>query len=137
MESLVVDSNIFVASFLVNEEKHQQALEYINGLERGDFTFHLPMLANVEVTSAIRRRATRNWVGLVSTWKLSVSDWERDGLLIMYPLDRVRMDKASDIAIQYRLRGLDCLFAELALELDVPIKTFDKELLERFPTASE
>jgi len=137
LESLVVDSNIFVASFLVNEEKHQQALEYINGLERGDFTFHLPMLANVEVTSAIRRRATRNWVGLVSTWKLSVSDWERDGLLIMYPLDRVRMDKASDIAIQYRLRGLDCLFAELALELDVPIKTFDKELLERFPTASE
>lgn len=137
MESLVVDSNIFVASFLVNEEKHQQALEYINGLERGDFTFHLPMLANVEVTSAIRRRATRNWVGLVSTWKLSVSDWERDGLLIMYPLDRVRMDKASDIALQYRLRGLDCLFAELALELDVPIKTFDKELLERFPTASE
>ena len=137
MESRVVDSNIFVASFLVNEEKHQQALEYINGLERGDFTFHLPMLANVEVTSAIRRRATRNWVGLVSTWKLSVSDWERDGLLIMYPLDRVRMDKASDIALQYRLRGLDCLFAELALELDVPIKTFDKELLERFPTASE
>ena len=137
MESLVVDSNIFVASFLVNEEKHQQALEYINGLERGDFTFHLPMLANVEVTSAIRRRATGNWVGLVSTWKLSVSDWERDGLLIMYPLDRVRMDKASDIALQYRLRGLDCLFAELALELDVPIKTFDKELLARFPTASE
>ena len=137
MESLVVDSNIFVASFLVNEEKHQQALEYINGLERGDYTFHLPMLANVEVTSAIRRRATRNWVGLVSTWKLSVSDWERDGLLIMYPLDRVRMDKASDIALQYRLRGLDCLLSELALELDVPIKTFDKELLERFPTASE
>ena len=66
-----------------------------------------------------------------------MSDWERDGLLIMYPLDRVRMDKASDIALQYRLRGLDCLFAELALELDVPIKTFDKELLERFLTASE
>lgn len=137
MESLVVDSNIFVASFLVNEEKHQQALAYINGLERGDYTFHLPMLANIEVTSAIRRRATRNWVGLVSTWKLSVADWERDGLLIMYPLDRDRMDKACDIALQYGFSGQDSIFAQLALELDVPIKTFDKEILERFPTASE
>lgn len=121
----------------MNEEKHQQALEYINGLERGDYTFHLPMLANVEVTSAIRRRATRNWIGLVSTWKLNVSDWERDGLLILYPLDRDRMDKASGIALQYRLRSLDCIFAQLALELNVPIKTFDQELLTRFPTASE
>ena len=133
----MIDSNIFVASFLVNEEKHQQALEYINGFERGEYTFHLPMLANIEVTSAIRRRATRNSVTLVFTWKQNVLDWERDGSLIMYPLDRDRMDKAADIALQYGLRGSDCVFAELALELDVPIKTFDKELLERFPTASE
>ena len=121
----------------MNEEKHQQALAYINGLERGDYTFHLPMLAKIEVTSAIRRRATRNWVVLVSTWKQNVADWERDGSLIMYPLDRDRMEKAVDIASQYRLRGQDCVFAELALALDVPIKTFDKELLDRFPAASE
>ena len=137
MESLVIDSSIFVSSFLVNEEKHQQAREYINGLERGDYTFHLPMLANLEVTSAIRRRATRSWVGLVSTWKLSVSDWERDGLLIMYPLDRDRMDRAIAVALQYRFRAQDSIFTQLAVELDIPIKTFDKEVLERFPTASE
>ena len=137
MVSLVVDSNIIVASFLVNEEKHQQAQEYFNRLERGDYTFHLPMLANIEVTSAIRRRAARNWVGLVSTWKQNVADWEQDGSLVMYPLDRDRMDKATDIALQYGFRGQDCVFAELALELDVPLKTFDKELLVRFPTASE
>ena len=58
-------------------------------------------------------------------------------MLILYPLDRDCMDKAVDIAQLYRLRGLDCVFAELALDLDVPIKTFDKELLDRFPTASE
>ena len=137
MEILVVDSSVIVASFLVDEEKHQQAQEYINGLERGEYVFHLPMLANIEVTSAIRRRATRNLVTLVSTWKQNVSDWERDGLLILYPLDRDRMDKAADIALLYGLKGSDCVFAELDLELDVSIKTFDKELLIRFPTASE
>ncbi|MCH8892115.1 MAG: type II toxin-antitoxin system VapC family toxin [Chloroflexi bacterium] len=137
MESIVVDSSIIVASFLANEKNHQHALEYINGLERGDYTFHLPMLASIEVTSAIRRRATRNWIALVSTWNKSVADWERDDMLIMYPLDRDRMNKASDIAARYGFRAQDCIFAELALELNVPFKTFDKELLERFPTASE
>ena len=137
METLVVDSSVIVASYLVDEEKHQQAQEYINGLEWREYVFHLPMLANIEVTSAIQRRTTRNAMALVSTWKRNVADWERDGLLILYPLDRDRMEKASDIALLYRLRGLDSVFAELALELDIPIKTFDKELLERFPTASE
>ena len=73
---------------------------------------------------------------LASTWKQNLADWERGGSLIMYPLDRDRMDKAADIALRYRLRGLDCVFAELASELDVPFKTFDKDVLERFPTAS-
>lgn len=137
MESLVIDSNIFVASFLVNEDKHQQAQQYINGLERGDYTFHAPMLVNVEVTSAIRRRAIRNWIMLASIWKQNVVDWERDGSLILYPLDRDRMDGAAGVALQYGFSGQDSVFAQLALELDVPIKTFDKELLDRFPTASE
>lgn len=127
---------MIVASFLANEANHQRALEYINGLERGDYIFHLPMLANIEVTSAIRRRTTHNWIALVSAWVRSVADWERDGLLIMYPLDRDRMNKASGIALQYGFRAQDCIFAELALELDIPIKTFDQELLERFPAAS-
>ena len=133
----MIDSNIFVSSFLVNEEKHQQALEYINGLESGDYTFHLPMLANVVVTSAIRRRATRNWVGLVSTWKQSVADWERDGLLIMYPLDRDRMDRAVTVAQRDRLRGADSVIAALAEELDMPLKTFDNEIIARFSQASQ
>ena len=137
MDSLVIDSSIFVASFLVNEENHQEALEYINGFERGGYTFHLPMLAVIEATSAIRRRAQRNWMTLASTWKQNLADWERGGSLIMYPLDRDRMDKAADIALRYRLRGLDCVFAGLAFELEIPLKTFDEEILTRFPQASE
>lgn len=136
MVSIVIDSSVIAASFLVDEENHQQALKYINGLEGGDYTFHLPMLAIIEVTSAIRRRDIRNWIALVSTWKKSVADWEQGGLLTIYPLNRDRMNKAADIAAQYGFRAQDCIFAELALELDIPIKTFDRELLARFPTAS-
>ena len=137
MESIVVDSSIIVASFLVDEERHQQALEYINGLEQGDYAFHLPMLAIIEVASAIRRRTIRNWIVLASTWKQNVADWERDGSLILYPLNRDRLELAVTIAQRDRLRGADSVVAALAEELDFPLKTFDNELLNRFPAASQ
>ena len=136
MEPLVVDSNIIVASFLENEQHHDQAQEYIDGLERGDYIFHLPTLANVEVTSAIRRRAEHNWMALIAAWMQNVADWEQAGTLILYPLDRNRMDHALDIALRYRLKGSDCVFAGLAEELGIPIKTFDQEVLDRFPLAN-
>ena len=60
MERIVVDSNIIVSSFLVQEDFHQRAQIYINGLERGDYIFHLPMLVVVEVMAAISRQAPRD-----------------------------------------------------------------------------
>ena len=125
-----------MASFLENEQHHGQAQQYIDGLEQGDYIFHLPTLANVEVTSAIRRRAERNWMALVATWKQNVADWEQAGSLVLYPLDRNRMDHASDIALRYQLTGSDCVFAGLAEELGIPIRTFDQEILGRFPLAN-
>lgn len=120
----------------MREDKPHRALEYINGLERGDYIFHLSMLTNIEMTSAIRRRATRNWVGLVSIWKQNVANWERDGLLFMYPPDRDRMDIVVTVAQRERLKGADSVVAALAEELGMPIKTFDAKILDRFPTAS-
>lgn len=136
MEPLVVDSNVIVASFLENEQHHGQAQQYIDGLEQGHYIFHLPTLANVEVTSAIRRRAERNWMALVATWKQNVADWEQADTLVLYPLDRNRMDHASDIALRYQLKGSDCVFARLAEELGMTVTTFDQEILDRFPLAN-
>lgn len=135
MEPLVVDSSIIVASFLANERHHDQARGYIDGLERGGYIFHLPTLAEVEVTSAIRR-SEKNWMALVAAWRQNVIDWEQDGILFLYPLDRDRMERASGIAVRYLLRGSDSVFAALAEEMDIPIKTFDQEILDRFPSAN-
>ncbi len=63
-------------------------------------------------------------------------DWEQDGILFLYPLDRDRMERASGIAVRYLLRGSDSVFAALAEEMDIPIKTFDQEILDRFPSAN-
>jgi predicted nucleic acid-binding protein len=136
MEQIVVDSSIIVASFLESEDSHQRGLEYINSLENGDYIFHLPMIVVVEVTAAIRRRALRSWQTFLSVWKQNIMDWERDGKVVLYPLDRDRMDRSVNIAQRHRLRGSDAVIAALAEELDMPLRTFDTEILARFSGAS-
>ena len=131
-----MDSNVIVASFLVSEARHDIARQYINGLENGDYVFHLPMLVVVEVTSVIARRALKNRVAFLTTWQQNILDWEQDGKLLLYPLDRDRMDRALTIAQRDRLKGPDSVIAALAEELDMPVRTFDGEILERFLRAS-
>lgn len=136
MEQIVVDSNVIVASFLDWEHFHQRGQSYINGLAGGDYTFHLSMLVVVEVTSAISRRAQMGRQALFMTWKQNVADWQRDGKIALYPLDRGRMENASNVAESHRLRGPDAVIAALAEELALPLKTFDNEVLNRFSGAS-
>ena len=136
MEPIVVDANLIVASFLEREEFHQRSSTYIDGLERGDYIFHLPMLVIVEIVSAISRQAQKNRLALLARVKQSLSAWEATGKSILYPLDHDRMDNAARVAEEHRLRGADCVVAALADELRMPLKTFDLQIIARFPQAS-
>ena len=137
MESIVVDSNILIASFLEQDRFHQRSQQYIDGLERGDYTFHLPMLVIVEVIAAIRRQTQGNRrQALLLRAKKSLHDWEIDNRIILYTLDRLRMENAIIVAEQYALEGADSIIAALAEELDLPLKTFDTGIWDRFMRAS-
>jgi predicted nucleic acid-binding protein len=136
MERLVVDSNILAASFIEGDEFHERSQQYIIGLENSNYIFHLPMLVIVEVIATISRRAQRNRQALLVRAQKSLTEWEDNGKIILYPLDRERMEISIIIADQNRLRGADSVIAALAEELDVPVKTFDQEILARFLKAS-
>ena len=137
MESIVVDSSILVASFLEHEEKHQQAAEYIGGLQRGDYIFHLPMLVIAEVFAAISRQSTANRLALLARAGQSLRAWEQSEKISLYPLDRGRLELSVTITQRDRLRGADSVVAALAEELGMPLKTFNREILTRFSQASE
>jgi len=140
LESIVVDSSVIVDSFLVEEENHQRALEYISGLERGDYAFNLPMLVITEVVSAINRRTTINRLPFFHTLaraSQSMKEWEQSGKVLLYPLDRNRLDLSVTIAQRDRLRGAESVVAALAEELEMTLKTFDGEIFQRFPAASK
>jgi predicted nucleic acid-binding protein len=136
VEHLVVDTNIIAASFLESEEFHERAKGYIDALEGGDSMFHLPMLVAVEVMAVISRRPQRFRQALLLTWRQNLIDWERDGKLALYPLDRDRMERSLDTADHYKLRGSDSIIAALSQELSLPLKTFDQEILARYLQAS-
>ena len=136
MEQVVVDTNILVASFLEADTLNQQAQPYLLGLEAGDYTFHLPMLVVVEVVAVIGRRVEQGRQALLARARKSLADWERDGKIALYPLDRDRMEHAATVAQQSRLYGADAVIAALAQELTVSLRTYDNDILQKFAQAS-
>jgi predicted nucleic acid-binding protein len=136
MEQVVIDSSVLVAYLLESDEFHQRSRHYIDGLEKGDYTFHLPMLVAVEVMASASRRPQRNHLAIINAWRQTLLDWERDGKVVLYRLNRDRMDRSVNIAQQHRLRGADSVIAGLAEELDILLKTFDVVILGRFLRSS-
>lgn len=105
-------------------------------MERGEYQGHLPSLVLVEVIAVISRRVRENRLALLVRAKQSFADWEQSGRIVVYTLDRERTERAIDAAEQYRLRGSDSVVAALADELGFVLKTFDREILERYHRAS-
>ncbi len=131
-----MDSSVLVASFLTDDHFHQRALEHIQDIESGNSVFHLPMLVWVEVIASVNRQARKNRLALLSRAEQSLNSWESSGKVVLYPLDRDRMNRAASVAERHRLRGADSVVAALAEELDLPLRAFDREILERFERAS-
>ena len=133
-QPLVVDSSVIAAHFIEEDAHHTDARAYIDGLERGDYVFHLPMLVVVEVSATIRRRL-RRWRRSYAQWHAKLAQWEREGKVTLYPLSRERMEGAAAAALGRRLSGADSVISALAEELNMPLRTFDRELRERGPGA--
>jgi len=137
LADLVADANVLVASFLPADQFHQLGRGYVQEIETGDNKFHLPTLVPVEVLAAVWRRSQRQGIALVTRAKKSFDDWEAAGSIVLYPLNRERMTIAMEVAVKHRLSGADSVIAALAEELDLPLHTFDSELIQRFSRATQ
>lgn len=68
------------------------------------------------------------------------SQWERQGKVVFYPLNRVRMEAALRLTPLrltqgIALRGADSIVAALSEESGIALKTCDNEILRRFQRA--
>ena len=135
IQNVVADTSLLVAYLLESDAFHLSAREYFSGMDRGNITLHLPMLVMVETISAIRRRQGQDWQYKVGEALATIYEWERQGWVIFYPLNRERMEGALRISIETGLKGADSVIAALAAELGYNLKTFDHEILRRFRLA--
>lgn len=131
-EDLVADSSLLAAYFLESDSFHQSAQEFIAQFDNGHYRLHVPMLVLVETIAAIRRRLGPNWQAKVNEALAAVYEWERQGRLILYPLDRRAMEGALRISQRFGFKGADSVIAALAEDLGYSLKTFDNEILNRF-----
>jgi predicted nucleic acid-binding protein len=138
-EHLVLDANLFVVSLLrpgrLNPEELRQrpaAREYVRRLQARDLVVHLPRLALAEVCGAIARRS----IAQAQAVERIFAAWTEAELVRWYDLDSNRMHQAVEVAILRRLRGGDSIYAALADELGMSLRTYDTELLERSPRAA-
>ncbi len=135
IQNVVADTSLLVAYFLESDAFHRTAREYVAELDNGSFILHLPMLVMVETVSAIRRRQRHDWQYKVDEAFTTIYEWERQGRVIFYPLNRERMEVALRVTIETGLKGADSVIAALSEELGYNLKTFDNEILRRFQWA--
>ena len=135
MEDVVADSSLLVAYFLESDAFHHSAREFMAELDSGGYKLHLPMLVMVETISAIRRRLGQNSQATVNDALAAIYQWEHQEKVVLYPLNRERMEAALGLAEGNALRGADSIVAALSEELGVALKTYDNEILRRFQRA--
>ena len=135
---VVVDTNVFIVSLLdesrLNEEESKQrpfALKYIEGLEAGDYLFHLPRIAVIEIAGVTRKKSGPATAAAI---KNRLLQWISLGLIKLYDLQEERMLSPVELVIQFdvsrrhSLAAPDAIFVSLAEELGVTLVTFEKYL---------
>lgn len=130
MKEVAIDSNVFIAAWLKQDQYHSDAMKFMENLRAGEYLFHISMLVPVEVCSAILRRTKSIITAYLAIRE--IENWVGDGFIWLYPLDGERMTKAQEIALRDELKGSDAIIAAIAEELELELITFDKEILKRY-----
>lgn len=123
---LVVDSSIWVSSFMTNETNHALADQFVLDAVQGEHRIVVPTIFINEVICSLSRRFAeferdRNFLEDVAEtiWNSSVFSWKT--------VDRQLAREAAVCGRLYRLRGMDAIFAATALYYQLPLLTEDKE----------
>ena len=122
---LVIDSCIFVASLRKTEPRHKEAVAIVNAVASGKHFAFEPYLVLVEVVAAIRRRTGSE--ELARRVKQRLLSAEHMGFV---EIDAPMAEAAADLAMTTRLRGMDALVIQTAIECSAQLVTFDEEIIE-------
>jgi len=122
---VVLDTNVFVASLVKRDAFHADAKGVIETVDSRKVRAHISRIVPVEVCTAVGRRTGKK-EALEAQEVLR--DWTKEGKVRVYDLNEKRMEDAQEIAVTAGLKGMDAIALQLAYELELPFKTYDKDI---------
>jgi predicted nucleic acid-binding protein len=127
----VLDASVWVARLVTQDEFHQAVKEWMAFQRQEDGQFVSPSLLLAEVAGAISRRTNASF-GRRALHQLNILP----GLRIV-DMNNALIHAAADLAANLGLRGADSVYVAVAMQLEIPLLTFDVEQKERASTAIE
>jgi predicted nucleic acid-binding protein len=123
---LVIDSSVWVASYIQSDVHHQEAARVVADVVSKQYRVILPSIALTEIVSSITRRAkdanVPHSAGMVLGEKLI-----RNPNIAWKTVDKAFAYEASVCAATHGLKTGDSIFAATAIFYGIPLLTEDKE----------
>lgn len=127
--SFVVDASVAVAAARSEEPSHRAAWVFLRACLSEGTVLVLPALFGVEVAAALSRRGAR--ADAIHAYVGSLLH-SQNRQVVLGPKNAQRVIR---VALKYRLRGYDAVYAWLSERESLPLVTLDREHLARFPAA--
>lgn len=122
----IVDASVWVSYFMQTEETHSASRDWVSQQTDAGTPILGPSHVLAEISGAVSRRTGREELGRVSSTVISrLPDFQ------LIPIDRELADVSASVAAGMKLRGADAVYVALALLMNSPLVTWDKEQLTR------
>ncbi len=123
---VVVDTSAWVSRILPQDKNHIPANAWLDNHLLSGGILAAPILLVTEVAAAVSRRT-----GLVALAHAAANQLYSTPNIQLEPVDQQLITSATNLAANLGLRGADALFVALAMQMAVPLVTFDKEQLTK------
>jgi predicted nucleic acid-binding protein len=122
----VVDASVWVSLLAADDVNHEPSRRWFEYAIAEGVTFTAPSLVLVGVAGAMTRRTGDQSVGVAAAARLgSIPE------LVFVELTVESAVRAAAIASRLVLRGADAVYVSLAVDLDAPLVTWDRQQRER------
>lgn len=123
---VTIDASVLVAAVLEDEAAHTEAEQVLDVIAGSGVAMHEPVIAIIEVVSAVvRRTGDRALAQRAARYLL------RSPAVNVHVLDLPAASHASELAADLRLRAADAMYAAVAHQYDCQLITLDGELIGR------
>jgi predicted nucleic acid-binding protein len=123
---IVIDASVLVAALHPRDVNHLQSREWLRRIVLAAEEIAAPMILLSEVAGAITRRTSDAAEGQLAAQRILTLPRVQ-----LFPVDARIALLAAQVAVDLRLRGADATYVAVAMWLNVPLVTWDREQFER------